>query len=228
MNLASALKTARRAVRVNLLPGLLLQGILLIFLSLYLWHEETREALGHVSLLKEESGYAFAFVSYVISAALLPELLQICFFQRGRMMWRNVRSFLTAAPLWGCIGMLVDLFYRLQGIWFGTGNDLGTVLSKMVVDQFLYSPLINTPICVIYFFWRDGGFRSGALQEILRPAVLMERVFAIQVAGWCIWIPGVCLVYFMPPALQIPVAVLIQCFWVLIFTVVNRPAVTGG
>jgi len=43
------------------------------------------------------------------------------------------------------------------------------------------------------------------------------------VAGWCIWIPGVSLVYFMPSALQFPIAVLIQCFWVLIFTVINKP-----
>jgi len=39
----------------------------------------------------------------------------------------------------------------------------------------------------------------------------------------CIWIPGVCLIYFMPSELQIPIAALIEAFWVLVFTVVHRP-----
>lgn len=222
MNLRSALKTAARAVRANILPGLLLQALMAVFLSLYVMHEGTRQFLANVADLKQESGYLFAFVCYVISAALLPELLRIGFFQHGRVTRWNVWNFLTAAPAWGMIGILVDFFYRCQAMWFGTGNDWQTILLKMLVDQFLYSPFIGTPLTIAYFAWRDGNFRFPALRAAIRPKVLAERVFLIQVAGWCIWIPGVCVVYFMPSELQIPVAVLIQAFWVLVFTLVNK------
>ncbi len=222
MNFRSALRTAALAVRANILPGLLLQALMAAFLFLYFLHGGTQELLADIADLKEESGYLFAFGSYVLSAALLPEILRVGFFQHGRPTRRNVWNFLTAAPAWGLIGVLVDFFYRCQALWFGTGNDWATILAKMLVDQFLYSPVVGTPLTVAYFAWRDGGYRWRALRAALRLPVLAERVFQIQVAGWCIWIPGVCVVYFMPSELQIPVAVLIQAFWVLVFTLVNK------
>lgn len=222
MNLRYALKTAKAAAKANLLPGLLLQALMVVFLALYVKHEGTRQFLADVANLKHEAGYTFAFISYVISAALLPEILRVGFFQNGRMTRWNLWNFLTAAPAWGCIGMLVDLFYRCQAMWFGTGNDWLTILCKMLVDQFIYSPFVGTPLTIAYFAWRDMRFRPRALKQALRPSFLVERVFMVQVAGWCIWIPGVCLVYFMPSEMQVPVAVLIQCFWVLVFTLVNK------
>lgn len=223
MNLRSAWKTALRAARANLLPGLLLQAIMVVFLALYVAHEGTRTFLGQVANLKEQAGYLFAFTSYVISAAFLPEILRIAFFQDGRPTRRNLTNFLTAAPAWGGMGMVVDWFYRSQMLWFGTGNDWQTILIKMAVDQFVFSPFFSNPLMVAYFFWRDSGFRRTAATTIFHRDFYPHRVVPVMVAGWCVWIPGVCLVYFMPAALQLPVASLIQCFWVLVFTFVNRP-----
>lgn len=222
MNFKFALKTAKAAARANLLPGLLLQTLMVVFLALYVKHEGTRQFLANVANLKHEAGYLFAFISYLVSAALLPEILRVGFFQNGRLTRWNIWNFLTAAPAWGSIGVLVDFFYRCQAAWFGTGNDWFTILCKMLVDQFLYSPFIGTPLTIAYFAWRDMRFRPRALRQVFNPGFLAERVFMVQVAGWCIWIPGVCLVYFMPSEMQVPVAVLIQCFWVLVFTLVNK------
>lgn len=226
MNLKKALRVAGDAARANLLPGLLLQCLMLVFLGLYVAHEGTRQFLAGVANLKNEAGYLFALVSYIISAALLPEILRVAFFQGGRVSRLNFWNFLTAAPAWGSIGLLVDFFYRCQAMWFGTGQDWRTILAKMLVDQFFFSPFIANPIVVAYFAWRDAGFRKGYLPVIFNRDFFLNRVFPIQVAGWCIWIPGVSLVYFMPMELQIPVASLLQSFWVLVFTLVNkaRPA----
>jgi hypothetical protein len=223
MKFRAALRIAAQGARANLLPGLLLQCLMLVFLALYVMHEGTRQFLSQVANIKQEAGYAFAFVSYVLSAALLPEILRIGFFQEGRPMWRNLRNFLTAAPAWGLMGMLVDAFYRTQVLWFGAGHDFQTILCKMLVDQFLFSPFISNPLMVAYFGWRDAGFRRRAARELFRRGFFLERVFPVQVAGWCIWIPGVTLVYFMPSELQIPVASFIQSFWVLVFLFINRP-----
>jgi hypothetical protein len=224
MKLKAALRIAGNAARANLIPGLLLQSLMIVFFALYVAHDGTRQFLATVANLKHESGYLFAFCSYVISAALLPEILRIAFFQGGRPVRRNAWNFLTAVPMWGLTGMLVDFFYRCQVFWFGPGSDWQTVLLKMAVDQFLFSPFIANPIVISYFIWRDARFRPKALAGIFRCGFFSERIFPIQVAGWCIWIPGVCLVYFMPSELQIPVASLIQSFWVLIFLLINRPA----
>ena len=222
----AALIIARRAIRANLLPGLLLQAVMGGFLSLYLLHDGTRQFLVRVAEVKYETGYWFAFVSYLISAALLPEILRVVFFQGGKATRHNLWNFLTAAPFWGLMGMLVDLFYRGQALWFGVGHDGLTILIKVLVDQFLFSPFLSSPLSVGYFSWRDLHFSVPAARSIFRPGFYFDRIFPVQVAGWCIWIPGVCLVYFMPSELQIPVATLLQSFWVLVFLLVNRPRLT--
>jgi hypothetical protein len=222
MRFRAALERAGAAARANLLPGLLLQAVLVVFLALYLWHHDTQEVLGRVARLKQETGYAFAFVSYVVAAVLLPEFLRITFFQGCRITRKNAWNFLTAAPFWGCMGMVVDLLYRLQGVWFGSGHALHTIVCKVLVDQFLFSPLLSVPWIVGYFYWRDEGFRVSVLREIFSVGFFLEKVFPVLVAGWCIWIPGVSLVYFMPPLLQMPVAVLIQVFYVLILTTMSE------
>lgn len=217
-----SLIAARQAAKVNLLPGLLLQTILAFFLLAYLTHDGTRQVLANVAQLKQESGLIFTFISYVIAAALLPELLRIFFFQRGRITRDNLWRFATSAVIWGCMGMMVDYFYRLQAIWFGTGNDFQTIAMKVIVDQFIYSPFLANPLSVGLLTWRNNRFAPDAITPILTRRFYLENVIPIQVAGWCIWIPAVSVVYFMPPELQIPVAALIQAFWTLILTTLNE------
>lgn len=221
VSLRDSLLLAARAAKANLLPGLLLQAIMVIFFLAYLFHTGTQNFLARVAVTKEEAGFVFAFVSYVFAGAFLPELLRVVFFQRGKVTRANFFSFLTAAPLWGFVGILVDLLYRLQGVWFGMGNAWHNVLPKVLVDQFLFSPLLCNPMIVGYFLLRDSAYRLSVLPEFFRLRFFLERVFPVQVAAWCIWIPGVVLVYLMPPLLQVPVAVAIQCFWVLVFTTVK-------
>lgn len=223
MKLKAAFQRAAKAIRANLLPGLLLQSLMIVFLALYVTHDGTRQFLTQVESIKQEAGLLFSFTSYAISAAILPELLAIGFFQQCRITRRNIRNILTGLPAWGMIGIMIDLFYRGQILWLGTGQNWQTVTSKMLIDQFLFSPLICTPITIAYFLWRDMGFRKTALSQIFSSSFFPDRVIPVQAAGWVIWVPGVCLVYFMPSGLQIFVAVLIQTFWVLVFTMVNRP-----
>jgi len=213
---------AGKAIRANLVPGLFLQALMAVFIFLYLKHEGTRHFLAEVATLKQRSGYLFAFTSYVFSSALLPEILRVGFQQGGRVTRRNIRDILTGAPAWGAFGIYVDSVYHFQALMFGPGNDWHTVLLKVFVDQFVLNPLINAPFCVGYFAWRDAGFRRSAVGEIFNRQFFSSRVFPILISGWCIWVPGVCLIYAMPLRLQFPVAALLQCFWVMVFTLVNR------
>ena len=222
MRLRRAFQGAFSAVRENMLPGLLLQALMVVFLSAYVAHEGTRHFLAEVATIKSEAGYWFACVSYILSAAFLPEILRIAFFQGGRPRRHNLYQFVTAAPMWGLMGIVVDFFYRCQGVWFGTGNDWTNILPKVLVDQFVFSPFLSSPLIVGWLLLRDERFQRSALRKIFSAAFLFDHVLPVQVAGWCVWIPGVALVYFMPPLLQIPVAVLIQCFWVLILTTLGE------
>jgi len=216
-----AIVLATASVRANFLPGLFLQSLMGIFLVAYLTHEGTQVFLGRVADYKEQTGYTFAFFSYVFAGAFLPECLRVVFFQGGKMQHLNLKQFLTAAPMWGLVGILVDAFYRLQTLWFGSGNDWQTILVKVLVDQFVFAPFLCNLFIVSYFLWRDCGFSRNVLSLIFCHSFITERMLPVQVAGWLIWIPGVILVYFMPSLLQLPVAVTIQTFWVLTLATVS-------
>ena len=223
MNLRGALKMAGQAARVNLRPGAVLWVVLLIFLALYLWSAGFRGVLQQVADVKASAGYPFAFGIYMLSAALLPELLQVVFFQGWRCTGKNVRNFLFGTLVWGTHGVISDWFYRCQTLLFGAENDWVTLMTKVVVDQFGFSFFENAWILVV-FAWRETGFDWGAWRGICSKKFFWERYFPLIVAVWCVWIPGTAVIYFMPPALQLPVASLIVCFWVLIFSFMCRKA----
>ncbi|MEI8293355.1 MAG: Mpv17/PMP22 family protein [bacterium] len=222
MKFRKAFQIGLRAARANLLPGLLLQGFMLLFLAAYLFHDGTHDFLNRVGEARQELGYEFSLATYIVSGALLPELLRICCFQSGRPRRVNFWNFLTAAPLWAAMGMMADFFYRCQNDWFGTGNSWQIIAAKVLVDQFLYSPFLANPLSNAYLAFRTSGLNTKTVSEVFSWDFALEKILPTQFAGWCVWIPGVSLVYFMPPLLQLPTAVLIQCFWVLLLTTLHE------
>lgn len=222
MTLRSAFSKGLQAARTNILPGLLLQAVMVCFIALYLFHNGTREFLARVGTVRSQMGYVFAVVSYIFSGALLPEVMRVVFFQKGRFRLPNLWSVVSMAPLWALLGLIVDFFYRIQGGWFGVGNTWDVVFMKVAVDQLFFSPLVVNPLVVAYLAWQKERFRTSAVEAIFSWDFINEKMIPTQIAVWCVWLPGVSLVYSMPPLLQLPVAVLIQCFWVLILTTINQ------
>lgn len=222
MSLREALLVGFRAARANFLPGLLLQAIMACILALYLFHDGSREFFRLVGESRQELGVFFAMVTYTFSGAVLPEIMRVVLFQRGRATLENLKSVATMAPVWMFMGSVVDVFYTAQNEWFGYGNDAATVVVKVLVDQLLYSPLFATPVIAGYFALRAGGFGQAARAAVFRRRFLTETLLPVQLASWMIWFPGVTFVYIMPPPLQIPFAVLVHTFWVLILTTINE------
>jgi len=203
-------------------PGLLLQAVMICFIAMYLFHNGTRAFLAKVGTVREEMGYAFAVVSYIFSGIVLPETMRVVFFQKGKPKLQNIWRIASLAPLWAMLGVSVDYFYRFQGACFGFGTTWDIVFMKVLVDQLIFSPFIVNPVVVAYLALQKEGFRPAALATIFSWNFINEKMIPTQIAVWCVWLPGVSLVYSMPPLLQLPVAVLIQCFWVLILTTINE------
>ena len=222
MTLLHALMVGVRAAKANFLPGVLLQGIMACVLSLYLFHDGSRAFFLLVGESRQELGVVFAMVSYTFSGGLLPEIMRVLLFQRGRVDAGNLQRFVTLAPLWIFMATAVDYFYTAQNEWFGFGNGFSTVATKVLVDQLLYSPLFATPVIAGYFAIRAGGFQKAAIASVFRLQFLTETLLPVQLASWMIWFPGVTFVYIMPPPLQIPFAVLVHTFWVLILTTISE------
>jgi hypothetical protein len=78
-----------RAARANLVPGLIVQGVMLGLLLAYGFYPPTTLLLNRLALVKERWGYGYSAASAIIAGALIPELLRIAVFQKGRIRRNN-------------------------------------------------------------------------------------------------------------------------------------------
>lgn len=217
---ATALHQVRAAVLANVKPGLVLWCGLVLLLIVYAWSPAVQAGLTQWGLLKQAWGYPFAFVSYALFAVLVPEVLAFAVLRQpvSPTVWWDMAY---ATLVFGLIGISVDMLYALQASMFGNGNDAPTIVKKMLFDQFVYSPVSNF-LMVAAFVWKDEGLRASTLKWFASTDFLSQHYLPVLIAVWCVWIPGVLVIYFMPTALQFPVASLILSFWILIFKFMRK------
>jgi hypothetical protein len=65
---------------------------------------------------------------------------------------------LFMALFWCWKGIEVDAFYRLQALIWGSDQQFGTIVGKVVTDQFLYNPPWAAPSCLAAYYWKDTNF----------------------------------------------------------------------
>ena len=207
-----------QAAKANALPGFALQAVMLSILLAYYFSPASAAFLNRIAQYKTEYGLVFVIVASVCAGALLPELLVILCFQRGRMRVQNVRDFLFNAPFWAFDGVLVDLMYRLLAVWFGTNVTVPVVAAKICVDQFGYNPFFAAPYGIWGYAWKNSGYSSRALRSVLTWKYYRQHAIPVLIATWAVWIPLMAMIYSLPLALQFPLFALALSFWVLLMT----------
>jgi hypothetical protein len=216
----TALSQVRAAAQANLLPGLVLWSCLAVLLAAYASSTAVQSGLAQWGSVKQAGGYAFAFASYAVFAVLVPETLLWLVLKQPwtKAKWAEMGY---AALVFGIVGISVDMFYSVQVHLFGEGTDVATIGKKMLLDQFVFSPLSNW-VVVVVFAWRESGYRVSTWREALGAEFLSKRYLPMLVALWCVWIPSVTVIYLMPTALQFPVASIVLSFWILIFKFIRK------
>jgi len=128
-----------------------------------------------------------------------------------------------AQGVWGGIsGVIYDFFYRLQGVLFGNGSDLLTLVKKMLVDQFVLTPFIVAPLNVFVFFWIAHDFSFHRSCDEFPCPFVTRALMPNLVTNWCVWIPVVMAIYAFPPSLQIQVSGFACAFWALTCLQIGR------
>ncbi len=209
------------AARAILAPALIVQATMLAVVTGYYLHPPTRAALQTLAEVKAATGYGFSFFSSMLAGALLPELLSVFAFQRGKFRAGNFANLRFTMIYWGLDGVVVDAFYRLQSLLFGDQPGFGTVAAKVCVDQFFATPLFFTPVTLACYEWRRQGYAITGFAEAFTWKYYRERGIPTVVTNWALWIPVVSAVYSLPPLLQIPLFALALTIWVMLFTYMN-------
>ena len=197
------------AGRANLRPGLILWAVAVAVVVGYYHVPSVEAALVRVGGVKERFGFAFSAVSTAFFAAVLPILLGRLF---GVLRLPDARGWLVIVPFWMERGMEVDALYRLQAWLFGDTPDAATVAAKVLFDQLLYVPLWAIPTMELAYRFKD---RRPVPRRF--GAWYVGDVLPLIAANYVIWVPAVTAIYMLPVPLQLPMANLVTCLWVLVF-----------
>lgn len=217
------------AIRANIVPGLILQAVMLAMVLAYYFNPPFAGLLNELAEYKRAHGIVFVVTTTVLAAAVLPEIFVVLFFQRGRLRPENLRNLLFTAPLWASDGISVDLLYRGLAAWLGDTTSVGVIAAKICIDQFVYNVFFAAPYGVIAYQWKNSGFSSAVLRESFSLEFYRDKVVPTLFATWAIWLPLVAMIYSLPLALQFPLFSLALTFWVLLLTyMTNRFAGKSG
>ncbi len=209
----SPLWVGLRAAKANMVPGLIVQAILGALIVGYYYYPPSKVLLESLAKLQKEMEITFAVVSTIIAGAVLPEILKIVCFQKGRPTRSNFRTMVAAGILWGTQGIIVNSLYRLQTQMFGGEIDVPTVMKKVVVDQFIFNPFFAAIVNTIFYNLLHIGFTWENFRGCLTWTYYKRNVFPVLIATWGVWVPIVTGVYVLPQPLQFPLFALALTFW---------------
>lgn len=215
-------KAGIRAARANIIPALIVQSIMLALVLCYYFYPPTTRWLNHLAEYKEVWGYGYSALASVIAGGLIPEVMRVIVFQKGKVSRANWGNLKFTIPFWGCTGMIVDLFYRSQAHWFGTEVTFSVVATKVLVDQFVYNPLFAGPSGAWFYDWKNSGYSFKNLGRFITWKYYREVIVPILFATWAVWIPIVAILYSLPSLLQIPLFALALAMWVILYTWISE------
>jgi len=175
------------------------------------------ESLG---ALKTRWSFGFSCASTIFAAALLPTVVQWA--QGVLPAGERGRRLLLLMLFWGYRGMEIDLFYCLQTLLFGHGNDAATLVKKVAFDQFVMSPLWFVPTYVVALRWVEMGGSWSRTRPTLNREFWTRTCPTVLVTNWLVWIPALALVYSLPAALQFPLFSVVMCFFILVVTMLTK------
>lgn len=211
-----------RAARANLWPGLIVQVCMFALVACYYTEPAARDAIGRLAAVKNANGYLFSMMVGIAAGAVLPEIFSIAVFQKWKIRRENLHNLRFTVIYWGIDGMVVDALYRLQGVLFGDAASGGTVLWKVLFDQFVMTPFFFLPLSVLCYEWKHRDYKFSAMSGVLSVRFLKQRGIPALITCWAIWIPLLFAIYALPPLLQIPMFALALTIWVMLFTYITR------
>ena len=171
-------------------------------------------------------GWLGALLVAACFCGLLPGVFQ--FAQRTLRPRRPLLTILAQTILFGFEGVLCYEFYRIQAGWFGNGASFPTLVKKMLVDQFVWTPLVIVPVNATLFFWIARDFSLARVRSEWPKSWFRGIILPNLCSHWCVnVIPNLAL-YAFPPALQIQFVGLLCAFWTLMcFQVALRSGGSG-
>lgn len=215
------LRSIAIAFRQNRVPCVALNVVVAALVASYYYWPPSAGFWEALAQVKTRWSFGFSLASTAFAAAILPCAVQGLMGtlpDEGR-----VKRLSLMILFWGYRGMEIDLFYRVQAWIFGPGHDAATLTKKVLVDQFVMSPLWFVPTYLLALRWIDLGGSWSRTRATINRDFWFRTFPAVLATNWLVWLPTLVLVYSLPPALQFPLFSVVMCVFILLVTLLARP-----
>ena len=210
------------SVKANVVPVSVLWGLAGAAVAAYYLMPEAAQGMRVFADLQIEYGKFASFVNRFVCGGIVPGVFLLTMPSiRPR---RAVATVLSQAVWCGLMGIAVDVFFALQGVWFGTEPSLGVAVMKTLVDQFGFCVLFVTPLNALFYAWVGNGFSFRQDGEGMTWNWFLRSYLGNIVMNWAITIPTLVCVYSFPMELQITVSGFIGATQALLFIIIGRKA----
>lgn len=218
MHFKKLMAAAGAAARANMVPGLILQAAAASVLVLYFFVPEAQPGFGWFVEQRLRWGFGYAVVMTAVSGGLIPYLFLVLLGRVNRISLGEAGFYFL---FWAIMGLQVDLLYRAQSLMFGDELAVSVLAKKVAFDQFVFGALWAQPVIVLVYLWKNAGYSLTGLRNAMTRDIFTLQIPTLVISGWIVWFPAAAIIYSLPPALQIPMFTIVQCFWSLLIEVVS-------
>jgi len=131
----------------------------------------------------------------------------------SEIMWQRTLAFLLYGGLYqGCAQYFI--FNECFPLWFGPGEDILTVVEKVIFDQFVITPLLCLPViyllkAIVFAYPVSEGFRR----------YFVDAQNDLLIKYWALWTPVQCLTFgVVPTQWRIPFIAFVSFFWLIVLS----------
>ena len=208
------------SVKANAVPMVVLwvlAGALVVGYYFVPWFSD---ALGPLYRWQTSGGWKAAFLSRFFFCGLLPGFFLLLKNEgEPRFLFLTI---IVQTIFAGACGIICDWMYTFHAWLLGTGIDVGTVVVKTMLNQFVWTPIVFVSMGSVVYFW------IGCNLSLLRVRAEWPRRFLFDcylpnlLTNWIVWIPVALGIHMFPTALQIQLSGLASAFLSLAFIALGR------
>ncbi|MEM8868088.1 MAG: hypothetical protein AAGC73_07440 [Verrucomicrobiota bacterium] len=167
----------------------------------YYFVESSQPIFEAISTSKMDGGLLFAAIATIISGGIIPEVTKRIF-RPANIAAPQFRELVHQFIMWAWLGILIEAFYRYLAQLLGHGTDALTLASKVLVDQFIFTPLLSLPLIVIWFLLYESGYQPSVFAQKLRLKIIYARVFPLWATCLSFWPIMLTIIFSLPQPLQ--------------------------
>jgi len=209
-----AVASSRAAVAKNWRPFLLIQACTAALVAAYYLIPAASEATATLARIKADGGLLGTALATALASVVLPlAAKKVTGLGKDRF---DLADFVFQFLFFCILGISVDLLYQGLAVLFGNEASPAVIVRKLLVDQFLFAPLIAIPFSTSAFLWKDAGFSFGRTVREGKNGVWIVRYVTLLLSCWAFWFPVVICVYAMPTNLQFCLYLCAQAAWGLL------------